>query len=203
MATFPADRTVALAGHGRRIAAVVLDAITYCVVVGAGGAAGFFAGLAGATTTDGGSDDGWEELGWILLGTIVGFLVGAICWLVLVVWLVRRPGAHNGQTLGKQVVGIRAVRAGGEPFEAGWALLREILAKGILVAITSSVVSGLLGFVDGGAIGIVVAIAIWYGPAFADEQRRALHDRMLGTRVVDAKATARPTTADELWPATP
>ena len=85
------------------------------------------------------------------------------------------------------------------------AVLREILAKGLLIGITSSVVSGFLGFVDGGSIGFLVAIAVWYGPALVDDEQRALHDRMLDTRVVDAKApvATAPVSTDELWPATP
>ena len=96
------------------------------------------------------------------------------------------------------------MRAGGAPLGVGWVVLREILAKGVLIFVTSSLVSGLLGFVDGGSIGILVAVAVWYGPAFVDDERRALHDRMLDTRVVDAKhgaIVAAPT--DDLWPATP
>jgi uncharacterized RDD family membrane protein YckC len=196
------DTTPALAGHGRRIAAALLDGVAGGVVFFASGAAGFAAGLAGAGTTDN-ADDGWEELGWIVFGTLGGLVIGAVCWLALVVWLVRRPGARNGQTIGKQLVSIRAVRVDGAPLGVGTALLREILAKGVLVAATSSLVSGVLGFVDGGAIGMAVAVALWYGPALADDRRRALHDRMLGTRVVVATAAvAAPPAADELWPAT-
>lgn len=198
MATFPADTTAVLTGHGRRIAAALLDAVAFTVVVGACAVAGF----AVATTTDGGN--GWEALGRVIFGTILGIIVGVVCWLVLMVWLVRRPGPHNGQTIGKQLAGIRAVRTDGAPVGVGLALLREILAKGILVALTASLVSGLLGFIDAGVIGSVVAIAVWYGPALADEQRRALHDRLCSTRVVAAKpvAAAATPTADELWPAT-
>jgi uncharacterized RDD family membrane protein YckC len=202
MATFPAD-PAPLAGHGRRLAAALLDGIAYCVIVGAGGFAGFMVGLVGGTTseTDG---DGWEELGWIVLGSVVGFAIGFVCWLVFVVWLAQRAGAHNGQTIGKQLVGIRVARVDGAPVEIGVAVLREIVAKALLVGITSSVISGFLGFVDVGLVGLVVAIAVWYGPALADDQRRALHDRMLRTRVVDAKAAvvAAAPRADELWPAT-
>ena len=61
----------------------------------------------------------------------------------------------------------------------------------------------MLGFVDAGLIGLLVAVAVWYGPAFADDQRRALHDRLLNTRVVDAGPTRRAASDDELWPAAP
>ncbi len=205
MATFPGHTTAALAGHGRRLAAALLDAVAYVLVVGAFGTAGFVVGLVGGTSADD-AHDGWEELGWIVFGTFVGIVIGVVCWLVLIVWLVQRPGERNGQTIGKQLVGIRAARTDGAPLGIGTALLREILAKGLLVGLTSSLVSGVLGFIDGGLIGIAVAVAVWYGPALADDERRALHDRMLGTRVVDAKAgavPAKPEPADDLWAATP
>ena len=54
----------------------------------------------------------------------------------------------------------------------------------------------MLGFLDAGLIGFLVAVAVWYGPALADDERRALHDRLCNTRVVEAGQTtaARATT---------
>ena len=203
--------TIALAGHGRRIAAALLDFLYSSLLIGACVAIGFGVGLAGAGAD--GRDDGWEELGWILLGSFVGLMIGAILWLALTVWLVRRPGPRNGQTLGKQTVGIRAVRADGAAIGVGTALLREVVAKGLLIWLTSGLISGFLGFFDGGAIGAVVAIGVWYGPALFDEQRRGLHDRLCSTRVVLAgrHAAAPPAAAADagadpdadLWATTP
>jgi uncharacterized RDD family membrane protein YckC len=204
--TTPLDDTFALAGHGKRLAAALLDAIFYAVVVGAAGVAGFFVGLAAAGDSGGSEGEDWEALGWVLLGSLVGLLVGVVGWLALTVWLVQRPGSRNGQTLGKQALGIRAARASREPIGVGTALAREILAKGLLIAITSALISGVLGFVDGGSIGVLVAIAVWYGPAFVDDEHRTLHDRMLDTRVIDAKRRASPVAIpadDDLWSATP
>ena len=202
MTTPPASPHVALAGHGRRIAAGLLDGVFYAVTIVAAGAAGFALGLLGSEAT-GSGNDGWDALGWVLAGTILGALTGAVLWMVLTVWLVRRPGAHNGQTLGKQIVGIRATCADHAAIGLGRAMLREALAKGVLLWITAVAVSTLLGFFDVGLIGFGVAALIWYGPAFVDEQHRALQDRLAGTRVLAARA--RPPVvlaADEpLWPA--
>src|SRR5207253_2554061 len=124
-------------------------------------------------------------------------------WLALTVWLVRRPGPRNGQSIGKQLIGIRVVRADHREIGVGWALLREFLAKVVLVGFTSSLVSTFTGFLDVGLIGGLVAIAVWYGPALFDEQRRGLHDHMCDTRVVDADQPAPGTTPaadDDLWP---
>jgi len=203
VASFPAPDTAVLAGHGRRIAAAVLDSVFYAFTIGACGVAGFLVGLAGASGTDSSGDDSWEELGWILLGSVLGLLIGFVLWVVLTVWLVRRPGARNGQTLGKQIVGIRVERADHTPVGVGSAIGREIGAKWLLIGFVSTLISALLGFLDGGSVGFLVAIAIWYLPVFFDDRRRALHDRMCSTRVVaagSAPAPVQPAT-DDLWPA--
>jgi len=206
MSTTPNDAGV-LAGHGRRIGAVLLDAVAYVVVIGAGATTGFVVGLGGAATTDGADSgsDGWEELGWILLGTFVGAIVGVLCAIALAVALAQRHGPRNGQTIGKQIAGIRAVRVDHREVGFGFALLRELVAKWLPIWIVASLVSSVMGFADGGVVGFAVAVAIWYVPACFDGERRALHDRMCSTRVV--RATARsapaPAAADDLWPATP
>lgn len=201
--TAHADEMTALAGHGSRIGAALLDAVFSAIVVAACGAAGFGTGL----LLSGGSDtsDGWEVLGWIFFGSLVGLLVGAVSWIVLTIWLVQRPGPRNGQTLGKQIFSIRAARRDQAAIGVGTALLREVLAKGVLAWIAASIVSALFGFADGGFVGLVVALVVVYGPAFVDDERRALHDRLCSTRVIDAgKAPAAPPVAppDDLWPAT-
>jgi uncharacterized RDD family membrane protein YckC len=203
MTTAFADGPIALAGHGRRLLAAFVDAVSYVVVVVACGAAGFVAGIAIAGGSESASD-GWDELGWILAGAILGAIVGVLLWLVLVVSLVRRSGPRNGQTFGKQIVGIRAIRADHQPIAAGQALLREAVAKWLLIAVTSAAVSWVLGYADAGLVGLVAGVIVWYGPAFADVQHRALHDRLLDTRVIDAKrgsAAAPVVAADDLWPA--
>ena len=178
----------------------MLDGVFYAATIVVTGAAGFALGLATAEAT--GSGDDWEALGWVLAGAILGALAGAVLWMVLTVWLVRRPGAHNGQTLGKQILGIRAVCADRGEIGLGRTLLRETLAKGVLVGITSAVVSALLGFVDIGLIGFAIAALLWYSPALFDEQRRALQDHLAGTRVIDAgRRPEPPAIVDEpLWP---
>lgn len=192
-----------LAGHGRRIAAVLLDFLYSSLLIGVFVVGGVFAGLA---VSDDSAEDGWEELGWVLFSSFAGLIIGAAVWLALTLWLVRRPGPNNGQTLGKQTIGIRAALADGGEIGLGTALLREILAKAVLVTVTSSVISGLLGFFDVGLVGAVAAVCIWYGPAFFDDERRALHDRMCATRVVLAgrhSAPAQPASDEDLWAVRP
>ena len=59
--------------------------------------------------------------------------------------LMKREGAHNGQTWGKQVVGIRVVRDNGQPFDFGSAALREVVFKSLCVWIASSIIPFLPG----------------------------------------------------------
>lgn len=86
--------------------------------------------------------------------------IGYIIWWLLVL--------GRGQTPGKQILAIRAVRRGGEP--TGWGLMfvREVL-KWLLHGI------GLVGLV---ADGIVLLMD--------EEERRSIIDRVVETRVVYA-----------------
>ncbi len=182
MTTIPAPDPE-VAGHARRLAAASLDALAYIALVVASSMAGCSAGLAitgGPLANDELIAEGPGR------GLVVGGLLGFAGWIVMTVWLVRRPGACNGQTLGKEAVGIRVVRADHKPVGVGTALLREVLTKWMLILIAASLISWVLGFFDAGTIGLLVAVAVWYGTAFADDQCRALHDRMCSTRVVAA-----------------
>ena len=204
MTTFPVPDAFVLSGHGRRLAAALLDVVAYCFVVGACGVGGFLVGLAGAGSSDGSESDGWEELGWILFGTLVGLAVGLAVGIVLAIFFMRRRGAHNGQTLGKQVVGIRVARTDQREVGLGLTLVREVAAKWLLICVVAFLVSAAFGFADVGSIGLAIAIAIWYLPALFDDERRVLHDRMCSTRVVVGAASAPPPpvpAGDDLWPA--
>ena len=41
----------------------------------------------------------------------------------------------NGKTLGRMAMGIRVVRANGEPMTFGWAMLREVVVKALLFGV--------------------------------------------------------------------
>ena len=97
-----------------------------------------------------------------LFRLLLGFVIAAIYY----VKTMTRPGARNGQTLGKQLVGIRVVRDDGRPVDAGMVLRRELLIKGLLSTITL----GTFELVDG----------LW---PLGDVTNRALHDKIVGTHV--------------------
>jgi uncharacterized RDD family membrane protein YckC len=79
----------------------------------------------------------------------------------------------NGQTPGKMITGCRVVRADGRRVTFGWAALREVLVKGLLLGIASSLTGGIAYIVDG----------VW---PLVDGQNRALHDYVVDSRVVKA-----------------
>ncbi|OPH52042.1 hypothetical protein BC351_33295 [Paenibacillus ferrarius] len=81
----------------------------------------------------------------------------AISWSYFVILTVLL-----GQTLGKMIMGIRVVRKDGLPNTWGSILLREIIGK---------IVSAII-------------LCIGYIMAGIDSEKRSLHDRMAGTRVV-------------------
>jgi uncharacterized RDD family membrane protein YckC len=85
--------------------------------------------------------------------------------------MMMRQGPHNGQTLGKQVIGIRVVRNSGERMGFLWAALREVVIKGLAVGIASSIIPLIPWLLD-------VCWPLW------DDENRALHDMAAQTHVV-------------------
>lgn len=156
-----------LAGWGRRVGATALDGLIIIVPALAGmGVLGI--GVIGAFASD-------SEVGVLaLIGAfIVTALVIAIVSFIYAPLLMMRSGEHNGQTLGKQALGIRVVRTSGEPLDFTWAALREVVLKNLGVGIASSATFG-------------IAFLVNYLWPLWDDQNRALHDYVVSTRVVSA-----------------
>jgi len=111
----------------------------------------------------------------------VTLIVGLIAYLGLLLaalilyapLLMRREGANNGQTWGKQLAGIRVVRVDGTPMDFTHSAIREVLVKGLGLAFASSIVPLLPYLLD-------VLWPLW------DDEHRAIHDMVVGTRVVEA-----------------
>jgi uncharacterized RDD family membrane protein YckC len=153
-----------LAGWWSRVGAALIDGL----IIGLGGAVllvaltapfgiGFFAG---------------EEFGIVSL--VVGLLFATLCvTIVAFLYAPAMMARTNGQTLGRMVVGIRVVRAKGQPMTFGWAMLREVAVKALLFGIASSMTFGLASLLD-------VLWPLW------DEENRALHDFIVDTRVIRA-----------------
>jgi uncharacterized RDD family membrane protein YckC len=110
-------------------------------------------------------------------GAIVTGALGLLAYLIVALAyapvLMAREGPNNGQTWGKQLVGIRVVRDTGEPMNFGWSALREIAVKGLLVGIASSILP------------LIPWLLNYLWPLW-DDTNRALHDIVCSTHVVRA-----------------
>ena len=90
--------------------------------------------------------------------------------------LMMRQGQHNGQSWGKQALGIRVIRDAEEtPYTFGPAFVRQVLVIGVLF--------GGLGSVLGG----IPLLADYLWPLW-DKQNRALHDMVVDSRVIRVQA---------------
>lgn len=137
-----------LAGFLPRIGAALLDAL---VLVGL---------IAAVLSVTGTKPEEAREL------VVAGVLLISLLYATP---LISRKGEHNGQTLGKQALAIRVVRADARPMTAGPALLREFVGKGLL---------GLIPFFS----------IVDYLMPFADVRRQSIHDKIATTYVVRADA---------------
>lgn len=139
-----------LSGWWRRVGAYILDGIITSLVIYAG--AGVWAA-------------GSEVLGAIivLVGVLVAFLYFPIT--------MSRSGANNGQSLGKQALGITVIRDTREQVTFGFALLRQF------------VVIVLLFQVLGGLLFSIPTILNYLWPLW-DRTNRALHDMIVKSHVV-------------------
>ena len=119
-----------------------------------------------------GADDDFG-LVTLIVGLIayVGLLFAAL--ILYAPLLMRRPGERNGQTWGKQLVGSRVVRTNGVPMDFTHSAIREALVKGLGLGIASSIIPFIPYLLD-------VLWPLW------DDEHRAIHDMVVGTRVVEA-----------------
>jgi uncharacterized RDD family membrane protein YckC len=148
-----------LASWGSRVAAYLLDGLILLVPVVA------LTVIIVAVAT------GSDTAGWVT--GILGFLAYLVVAFLYAPLLMAREGPHNGQTWGKQVLGIRVIRDNGERMNFGWAALREIVVKAFGVGLASSILPFIPWFLD-------VFWPLW------DDQNRALHDMVVSTHVVHA-----------------
>jgi uncharacterized RDD family membrane protein YckC len=107
--------------------------------------------------------------GGIILGA--GLLYAYVFYASM---FMARGGERNGQTLGKQIVGIRVVRDEGNPYNFGNAFVREFLVRQLLFGVIGGLFFGLAQLLD----------YLW--PLW-DETNRALHDMIVSSHVVRAE----------------
>jgi uncharacterized RDD family membrane protein YckC len=149
-----------LAGWGSRAGALLLDALVLL-------AAAIVLIVPGVVVIVVGS----EAAGIALL--VLGGLAYIAVALLYAPYFLKRPGGQNGQTLGKQWVGIRVVRDDGQSMNWGSGLMRELVVKNLL-----------FGWVGGFFLSIPTLLDyLW--PLW-DDQNRSLHDMVVKTHVVRA-----------------
>jgi uncharacterized RDD family membrane protein YckC len=111
------------------------------------------------------------------VGAVVTGIVTSLAYVVAVIFyapvLMKRPGPHNGQTWGKQAVGIRVVHDTGEEVTLGFAFLREVAVKYFL-----------FGFI--GSFFFSIPTLVNYLWPLWDDQNRCLHDMIVKSHVVRA-----------------
>ncbi len=116
-----------------------------------------------------------------LFGSAVGWravvVVTVLAFLIYAVWFLS--ALSDGQTPGKQIVGIRVIRANGEPSGWGRTFLREFVIKQTVVGFLSAMTGGIFYIVN----------YVW--PLW-DKDRQALHDKMVETLVVETAPPATP-----------
>jgi uncharacterized RDD family membrane protein YckC len=152
----------ALAGWWSRLGAALIDSL----IIGVG--AVIIVVLFGAVFSIGFVDSNDTGIVSLVVGLMLSFLAIAIVALLYAPLMMERT---NGKTLGRMAMGIRVVRANGEPMTFGWAMLREVAVKALLFGVLGSLTFGLPNLAD-------VLWPLW------DDENRALHDFVVDTRVV-------------------
>ncbi len=153
------------ASWGSRVVAAIVDFVLISVPPAV-------VGLGIFDVTPGESDD-FKILAFIL-AVFVYLLLFAATAILYAPLLMRRPGERNGQTWGKQLMGIRVARPDGAPLGYGTAVLREWVAK--------TVVFWGAGFAIAGGLATLLDY-LW--PLW-DDRNEALHDKIATTVVIDA-----------------
>jgi uncharacterized RDD family membrane protein YckC len=161
-APVPAAGRYTLASWWSRVGAALIDglivlvgAILILVLFGSVFSVGFFA-------------DDETGVAALIVGLFLATLAIAIVSLLYAPLMMANT---NGKTLGRMAVGIRVVRAKGQPMTFGFAMLREVAVKALLFGIAGSITFGLANLAD-------VLWPLW------DDENRALHDFIVDTRSV-------------------
>ena len=156
------------AGWWSRVGAALVDAVVILVPAFVLGAA-IFGGFTAAWSDD---DSGIDVVGAVA-AALVYLLLLAVIAIIYAPLLMRRADERNGQTWGKQLFGIRVVRTNGVPMDFTWSAVREPLVKGLGLGIASTFIPLVPYLLD-------VLWPLW------DDENRAIHDMVVGTRVVKA-----------------
>jgi len=174
----------ALADWGPRLGATLIDFLLWFVV-------SFLIGIV-ITVASGIGSVATGSSGVAAAGTIVNALIGFALYAAYTGFLMVRPGARNGQPLGKQLLGIRVARVDGRPVKLGSVAVRHWLMKYLLLGYVPVLVFYVLSLSNASGIGALVMLVLYlvtllnYLWPLWDKQNRAFHDMVSATRVVRA-----------------
>lgn len=156
------------ASYGARAGAAVVDflvkaifAVLVLVAVGSLAGVGFLAG------------DETSGFVAVVVAVLMGFFAFAVASLL---YEPIYMSVTDGQTLGKQVTGCRVVRADGQRMDFAWALLREVVVKWLAIGVVGTAITA----------GMPLATLLDNLWPLWDDQKRALHDMVVDTRVIVA-----------------
>jgi uncharacterized RDD family membrane protein YckC len=120
----------------------------------------------------------------------LGFGLLAIYLLILVISalyapiLMARKSEHNGQTWGKQALGIRVIRdAERTPYGFGAAFVRQVLVIAVLFSWIPTIVAMIIFDHNAELLGYIPLLIDSLWPLW-DKQNRALHDMVVDSRVI-------------------
>jgi uncharacterized RDD family membrane protein YckC len=146
---YGAQATTQLAGFGRRFVAYIIDAIIVGVTAAIVGA------ILGAIVTASGVDTTGTTVRSSLVSLVLGLAYFGPLW------------ARNGQTIGYMALGLRLVRADGQPVTVFAGMLRYLLIYlSFVLCLIPAIISGFM-------IGM-------------GQRKQAVHDLIMGTLVVRA-----------------
>ena len=117
-------------------------------------------------------------LGIITIGILlIPFFIGYLVWFIF--------AAINGQTPGKQLLGMYIMKADGTRAGGGYVWVRELLIKGLVTSLITMATFGIFWIVA----------ALW---CLWDRDRQCLWDKMASTYIAWSPRGYKPLTANEL-----
>lgn len=108
--------------------------------------------------------------GGVLGGLVIAWLLILIVQMAYAPTLMAREMPYNGQTLGKQLLGLRVCRTDGRPMWFWFGVLRNVVVAGLLFGFVGSLFFGIPLILD-------LLWPLW------DSKRRCLHDIVVSTVV--------------------
>jgi uncharacterized RDD family membrane protein YckC len=151
------------ANFGKRLLAALVDAAILTAIIAIPVALGGVAIVNSVGTNDNGDVNTVTNGGLLALG-IAATLIGIVSILLYEPLLTARKGIHNGQTVGRQAIGIRITNLQGGPISTGQAWGRFLFAS----------------FISKNVFYLGYLWMLW------DGQKQTWHDKVASTFVLDA-----------------